>query len=219
MKKLIALMFIVIILGVILGTKIINTGAEKHTREEIIALLEKGGENNNYYCEYNDSYNKVIVKVKENKMVLMREDTQHMNQKFVQYIDFKADKSTILGEEGDLKIAIVTSLSPTSVSIGVPDKVYFQDIIEMTKDYGGYKFEYIKKEKINDIECVKIKLTSNYENEIWIDISSGFVVRNTAIFTNSEYNSQIDYNFKLNHVTEEDVKVPDLTHYDVKEYN
>ena len=56
----------------------------------------------------------------------------------------------------------------------------------------------------------------NINYEIWIDISSGLVTK-TSCSNKENSNITIEYNLKLNSITEEDVTMPDLSKYKVTE--
>lgn len=67
------------------------------------------------------------------------------------------------------------------------------------------------------MKCVKIKLTSNNTfYEYWIDLSSGLVAKMHQV-NETGYEMTIDYDLKLDCVTDKEVTVPDLSNYKVEQ--
>ena len=171
MKKFIILIIaIILIFAIILGMKIINNKHEnkyKYSRLDVINLIKTGKDYDNYYCEYNNLGEKTIRKLNKNKLVVIGND-------MTIYADFDTNKQTIIQNTGNL--AIVSNLD--SSSLEKINKIYFQECIDILNDYDKYKYEFIKKEKIKEFECIRINLTSEtLEYGIWIDISSGLVTK------------------------------------------
>lgn len=209
MKKfVISMLVLIMILAIILGFKIMNNGenSNQYSRADVIALIKKGEDYDNYYCEYTKLGENTIRKIKGNKMVVASDD-------MTIYIDYDSNKQTVLRNTGN--IALVSSLDSSKLS--KMNKIYFQECIDVLNDFENYEYKFIKKEKINEFECIKIALTSeSISYEIWIDISSGLV---TKMSCNNKENSNItlEYNLKLNSITDEEVKTPDLSKYNVTE--
>lgn len=211
-KAVILLLVIIIILVIVLALKITNNNSEdsnKYTRTDAITLIKKGENYNNYYCENTNFEQKIIRKIKDNKMVVV-------NDHLTIYIDYNSNKRTIL--KNTENIAIVSSLDSSKFTN--IDKNYFQECIDVLNDFENYEYKFIKEEKINEFDCIKIALTSKsiesiYDYEIWIDISSGLVTK--TILYNNEMNSNMtkEYNLKLNSITDEEVTTPDLSNYNV----
>lgn len=202
---LIFLIIIIIILLVLIG--ISRTGNRTtYLREDVISLMKNGEEYDNYCCEYIKLGEKTIRKIKGNKMVVATDD-------MTVYIDYDINKQTVL--KNTENIAIVSSLS--SSKLIKMNKIYYQECIDILNDFENYEYKFITTEKINEFKCIKIALSNESINyEIWVDISSGLV---TKISCSNKENSNvtIEYNLKLNSITDEDVKMPDLSKYKVTE--
>ena len=209
-KTVIVLISIIAICAIILGIKVTNNNKNnesKYSRYDIIKLIENAKNYNNYYCEYNNLGENTIRKIKDNKMVVINDDR-------TVYIDYDSNKQTII--KNTENVAIVSSLDSSKlVSI---NKIYFQEGIDVLNDYDNYEYKFMKEEDINGFQCIKIKLTSQTINyDIWLDTKSGLVTKMICSKTEEDNKISIDYDLKLDIITDKDVETPKLNNYKVTE--
>ena len=83
----------------------------------------------------------------------------------------------------------------------------FNVFVKDMKDY-----RYLGEEECNGFECIVISFNCNYENKIikykiWI-------IKEKGVITKISFDDEsIDYIYEFNCVTDEDVKIPDLSDY------
>ena len=85
------------------------------------------------------------------------------------------------------------------------------------KLYTAVIMKGITTEEINGKKCYKIDMFEN--NQFWMDKETGLSVRNasgTSTINGEEISMVTDYYYSFGTVTEEEVKSPDLTGYEIK---
>lgn len=85
---------------------------------------------------------------------------------------------------------------------------------------GDYSYTFNEYEKVNGIKCASITLSNDSENiDMWIDTKAGMITK--YVITNKSEedgnSSTYIYRYQIGNVTDEDVKVPDLSEYTVLE--
>ena len=226
MKEISVLLIIVVILVGILGFKIytsqdnqMSIGENKATteiskddnkeysREEIIKLMESGENYNNYYYKsyLGDDY--TIRKFKDNKLYIESIDEEN---KQIVYQDFSNNEYVGISKEKNT--AIVSTLDSTKII--ALDKLYYKQLMEIVKNT-KYSYKFLGTENHNTLECVVISIRdiqdSNYK--IWIHKESGLVAR--YLLTNKLGEDDINFELKLDCVTDKDVKKPNLDGYKI----
>ena len=234
-KTILVLLLIVIILGCILGFKILNGNSNGHkkthttklnySKNEIIDLIKSESNKSNYEVEYTLKDNKYKRKYFNKKMKLEASDKE---KNVLSYLDFEKNTTTIIKEQE--KIAVIQKISfenenympedilktienPNCV-IEKEEKISNREAVVLsyngTENIGNqFLFSADNSTTNNDSKADEIK----YEMKIWIDIETGFLLQTITKAYNNELKTV--YDLKLNTVTIEDVTVPDLSQYKV----
>ena len=234
-KTILVLIFIIIILGCILGFKILNennnsnekthTAKSNHSKAEIIDLIKSENNKSNYEVEYTLGDTKYKRKYLNKKM---KWESSTSEKNVLSYLDFEKDTNTLINEEN--KIAVIQKISLTNENY-IPD-----DILEIIENSNCI---IEKEEKISNRNAIVLSYngtenignqflfsadnatTNNdskvdetkYEVKIWIDTETGFLLQTIMKANNNEQKTV--YDLKLNTVTPEDVTVPNLSQYKV----
>ena len=225
-KKILIIVLIIlaiIIIGLIVRETIIHNDGKidksnPMTREEIIALLDKGATYNNYYyCPSNEGdTNKTEYYIKDNIQVT------YNNSKLYEWVDYNnSEQIWLWGREG------------TATIIGEATKrennQHGFDYSTMTNpELYSNEYEYIgeKEENGRTIIIVKLKTKNGLLTGIdkyYIDKETGLILgrfnSNRFLFiTTFHSGGSNSRNVKIDVVTDEDIKRPDLTGYEIIDY-
>lgn len=215
MKKIKILVIICIILIGILAIKVFvsNKDTGLYSKEDIINLLEKGEKYNNYYCKYNffeDNNEEIVRYVKNEKQRVIGKD-------LIVYIDSKHNKKLVLKPSTKTGVEMKLDSKASLESIDNYLSVYFDEL----KDNENI-FKFKGREKINDFECIIVELTFdkdkgyNYnKRRILIDTKTGLVVKTVFYDVNDNILYTVDYNLKLDSVSDSDVEIPNLNEFNI----
>lgn len=202
MKIIKILLSIIIICVILLGCKILfkSSTQSQYDRTDIINLLDKIKECNNYSFEYKDKeQNKITYKFKNNVVI----------SEFYgvcAYINYNTNENLLLNKSG--KKAIVSTVESTY-------NTYASSVLETINDF-TYQYTYLKEENYNNHNCIVFQLDKdNNFLKIWIDSDSGFVLKSEE--KDGASTETIEYDISFDSVTDEDIKKPDLTEYEIKE--
>ncbi len=196
----------------------------QYSRGKVYEILEKNINNMNYSIEIEDNF------IKEGKTSFMkiiqkenaRKEENLTDQSIKWYAnDFiiikRTDDKVYYREEKqitDINGNITHSYSTTDEKIN--KLIYeFSSLVYINNSDIDYK--YLKKETYNNQKCIVIELT-NIESypitdiKIWIDLESGFVLKE-EYYCEKELERVIKYTTNINCVTDNEIKLPDLTEY------
>lgn len=196
----------------------------QYSRGKVYEILEKNINNMNYSIEIEDNF------IKEGKTSFMkiiqkenaRKEENLTDQSIKWYAnDFiiikRTDDKVYYREEKqitDINGNITHSYSTTDEKIN--KLIYeFSSLVYINNSDIDYK--YLKKETYNNQKCIVIELT-NIESypitdiKIWIDLESGFVLKE-EYYCEKELGRVIKYTTNINCVTDNEIKLPDLTEY------
>ena len=209
----------IIIIGLIVRETIIHNDGKidksnPMTREEIIALLDKGATYSNYYyCPSNEGDNyKTEYYIKDNVQVI------YNDSKLYEWVDYNNSEQILLwGPEGTATIVNTTKRE---------DNQHGYDYSTMTKsEFYNNEYEYIGEKEENGRTIIIVKLTTKNGlirgiNKYYIDKETGLILgrfnSNRLLFLTTFYaGGSNDRNVKIDIVTDEDIKKPDLTGYEI----
>ena len=178
----------------------------KYSRDNITNLVKNASIPNNIYIENtmyeNDTYLGVAkFYIKDNNEYIYQENK---NQEKVEiYIDNENNTSiTILHTE-----KIITQNNITeNIDFEAPLK---NNLLEVLNNKEEYSYTFKGKEKIDEINCLKISLTNNENSNYtyYIDENAGYIVQ----YENE--NSKETYKYNINSVTDEQLKMFNLDDY------
>ena len=221
-KKILIIVLIILaitIIGLVVRETIIHNDGKidksnPMTREEIIALLDKGATYNNYYyCPSNegDTY-KTEYYIKDNIQVT------YNNSKLYEWVDYNNSEQILLwGPEGTATIGNTTKRE---------DNQNGYDYSTMAKpELYNNEYQYIGEKEENGRTIIIVKLTtknglSTGIDKYYIDKETGLILgrfnSNRFLFiTTFHAGGSNDRNVKIDIVTDEDIKKPDLTGYEI----
>lgn len=188
------------------------------TREEIIALLDKGATYNNYYYHSSGPEDEIQTEyyIKDNIQVI------YQDSQLFEWRDYNNSEQILFwGPKG------------TATIIGeTPKSEYNQfgyDYSTMAKpEFYNNEYEYLGETEENGrtIIIVKLKTVDGLQrgvNKYYIDKETGLILgrfySSKLLFITTSYSgSSNDRNVKIDVVTDEDVKRPDLAGYEILDY-
>ena len=178
----------------------------KYSRDNITNLVKNASIPNNIYIENtmyeNDTYLGVAkFYIKDNNEYIYQENK---NQEKVEiYIDNENNTSiTILHTEKTITQNNITE----NIDFEAPLK---NNLLEGLNNKEEYSYTFKGKEKIDEINCLKISLTNNENSNYtyYIDENAGYIVQ----YENE--NSKETYKYNINSVTDEQLKMFNLDDY------
>lgn len=178
----------------------------KYSRDNITNLVKNASIPNNIYIENtmyeNDTYLGVAkFYIKDNNEYIYQENK---NQEKVEiYIDNENNTSiTILHTEKTITQNNITE----NIDFEAPLK---NNLLEGLNNKEEYSYTFKGKEKIDEINCLKISLTNNENSNYtyYIDENAGYIVQ----YENE--NSKETYKYNINSVTDEQLKIFNLDDY------
>ena len=194
-KGILGLVTIILVLALILGMKIITSDNKSYTPEAIRKKILSAYDYTNYTYEYIQDGEKTTKKVRGNIIVTE-------NDKTYSWID--GDAMSMLTIDKEKNTYLMTSLNSTT-----KDLLYKKDFIGIKASINSYGNDliYLGDESFNGRNCLRIR--AGEDTEYLIDEKTGFVLKYEA---NDE--TLAEFNIEINNVTEEDVKIPDLSKYE-----
>lgn len=233
------LVVVILILGALLAIKIMNGNSNNDVNnqktlsiEETIDILNKSKNTINYKCSYvlsDGSSKKYDVKVKYKDGIEIDEIKDEKGTRIKQYINYADKEMYIIAEDEKIVLKRSTVLSEENIL-----KKNTTETIDFLKIISEQEYSYIGEEEYNNKKCEVIEINHKYEvtdqwifydinvndgiivkYKIWIDKESGVIINKEI-----EYNGttiKTEYNYEFNCVTDEEVKLPDLTGYEVIE--
>ena len=190
-----ALIAIILVLALILGIKIIKTDKKDYTPEEIKKKILSAYDCTNYTYEYIQDGKKTTKKVRGNIIVTENENTYS-------WIDGEAMSMVTIDKEKNTYLM-------TSLNSSTKDLLYkkdFMDIKSLLNSYGN-DLIYLGDESFNGRNCLRIR--AGEDTEYLIEEETGFVLKYEA-----NDGTLAEFNIEINNVTENDVKLPDLSKYE-----
>lgn len=209
MKGIIALIVIILVLGTILGIMMFspnNETSSKITETEVKALVQKGAEQKNYYAKYNMIGAETEIWVKDD-IALSKKD---------KYITWKnnVNPSENLLIDTDKKTALTGSQALASMD----SNDYYGSSYIYAMNREDSKIKDIKQERYNNEECIVFKIEGYANYTVWLSKETGLILK--TIMQNEGLEALVtEYNVKVNLVTEQDVKKPSTTGYNVVNTN
>lgn len=194
-KGILGLVTIILVLALILGMKIITSDNKSYTPEAIRKKILSAYDYTNYTYEYIQDGEKTTKKVRGNIIVTE-------NDKTYSWID--GDAMSMVTIDKEKNTYLMTSLNSTTKDLLY--KKDFMDIKSLLNSYGN-DLIYLGDESFNGRNCLRIR--AGEDTEYLIDEETGFVLKYEA-----SDGTLAEFNIEINNVTENDVKLPDLSKYD-----
>ena len=190
-----ALIAIILVLALILGIKIIKTDKKDYTPEEIKKKILSAYDCTNYTYEYIQNGQKTTKKVRGNIIVTENDSTYS-------WIDGEAMSKVTIDKEKNTYLM-------TKLNASTKDLLYKKDFIDIKSLLNKYGNDliYLGDENYKGRNCLKIRAGEN--TEYLIDEETGFVLK----YEPSD-GTVAEFNIEINNVTEDDVKLPDLSKYE-----
>ena len=194
-KGILGLVTIILVLALILGMKIITSDNKSYTPEAIRKKILSAYDYTNYTYEYIQDGEKTTKKVRGNIIVTE-------NDKTYSWID--GDAMSMVTIDKEKNTYLMTSLNSTT-----KDLLYKKDFIGIKASINSYgnNLIYLGDESFNGRNCLRIR--AGEDTEYLIDEETGFVLKYEA-----SDGTLAEFNIEINNVTEEDVKIPDLSKYE-----
>lgn len=192
------LLIIILILAIILGIKIYNTNKKsEYSKKDIENILNKAYTVSNY-------------KYISEEFELIRKDNmlKEYSKKSGLTVISDYDKKISYGFNDKNNIIIKKSISSNS-NIRIPN-TYLAPI-----DLVAQNSEFIKKEVIEGKETILLKYI-NSDTYLNIDIETGFPIR-CKYKDDNDKNIVDNYIYEFNSVTDNDIKLPDFSNYQIIE--
>lgn len=219
-KKILIILLIVliIILGISMIREIMINSEGKldksspMNREEVISLLEKGKTYTNYYYCPNvfDTELKTEYYIKDNIIVC------YVDGALKSWTDLNNKETMHIWDMGKEKLVATIS---SNINEGKYSQAGFD--YSLVADTENYDFEYLGEKERNGRNTIVVSVSykgTNSDTKFYIDKETGLVVDRKDITKAgfiSVYIGDCDRNVKLDVVTDEDVKRPDLAEYEV----
>ena len=194
-KGILVLVAIILVLALILGIKIITSDNKSYTPEAIKKKILSAYDYTNYTYEYMQDGEKTTKKVRGNIIVTE-------NDKTYSWVDGDAMSMVTIDKEKNTYLM-------TSLNSSTKDLLYkkdFMDIKSLLNSYGN-DLIYPGDESFNGRNCLRIR--AGEDTEYLIEEETGFVLKYEA-----NDGTLAEFNIEINNVTENDVKLPDLSKYE-----
>lgn len=190
-----ALIAIILVLALILGIKIIKTEKKDYTPEKIKKMILSAYDYTNYTYEYILNGQKTTKKVRGNIIVTEDDNT---------YSWIDGDTMSMVTIDKEKNTYLMTSLNSTT-----KDLLYKKDFIDIKSVLNKYGNDliYLGNESFNGRNCLRIRVGE--DAQYLIDEETGFVLE----YENVDGTLK-EFNIEINNVTEDDVKLPDLSKYE-----
>ncbi len=232
-KVILALIFIIVILGCIFIFNVLNgnknkstyTAKSNYSKAEIIDLIKSEDNKSNYEVEYVLNDTKYKRKYLNKKM---KWEASINEKNTLSYLDFEKNTNTIINEEN--KIAVIQKISSVNENY-MPD--------DMLKIIENPNCIIEKEEKISNRNAIILSYNGTgkignqflfsadnstsdtsskvddikYEIKMWIDTETGLLLQTIIKANNNEQKTV--YDLKLNTVTTADITIPNLSQYKV----
>ena len=203
------------------------------SRDEVIALLEKGKEYPNYYFSsetkgimgliekiyYKSNNVKTEIYAKDNitKTVVGGKVSLWEDYNTKEAINLK-EVINVMGEYNNKKYASITFLDDEEDEVSEENQRGFDySLISREKDFNT-DFKYLGEKKENGKTIVIVKVwnkdgLSIDSTKFYIDKETGLIVRRVDYLILGLFRIKVDRNLKLDSVTDKDVERPDLEGY------
>lgn len=209
-KKIITL--IVVIFLIVLFSFTLNIiFKSKYSRNNLLDLVTKSSIPNNIYIEnmiYNNNINRGIAKfyIKDNKEYLYQENE---NQEKIELFVNNEDNTSVIVLHSEKIITQNNNIDNDFDSALQPLK---DNLLDGLNNSMQYKYKYCGKEIVNEINCIKISLTNNENNEnynYYIDENTGYILQ----YENETSKTKEIYKYNINSVTDEQLKLFNIDNY------
>lgn len=194
-KGILVLVAIILVLALILGIKIITSDNKSYTPEAIRKKILSAYDYTNYTYECMQDGEKTTKKVRGNIIVTE-------NDKTYSWVD--GDAMSMVTIDKEKNTYLMTSLNSSTKNLLY--KKDFMDIKSLLNSYGN-DLIYLGDESFNGRNCLRIR--AGEDTEYLIDEETGFVLKYEA-----NDGTLAEFNIEINNVTENDVKLPDLSKYE-----
>lgn len=211
--KIVLIVLILLIIGLCIREIILNSDGKLErtstlSREEIIQLLEKGANNNNYSFSKESSAEKLETKyyVKDNMV------SCYVDNELSSLINYNTNE--VIRILGDKKAQIINNVNLMENSQHGYD-------YSLVVDNQNYDYEYIGEKDENDRKVIIIKIYhkgTNAYTKFYIDKETGLILSKNTITKFLFISYSIDKSsrkIEVGVVTDEDIKMPDLVGYEI----
>ena len=196
----------------------------RYPRGKIYELLEKNVNNINYSIEIEDNF------IKEGRTSIMKivqkEDArkeENINDNSIKWYsnDFvivkRIDEKSYYREKKEITDINGNTIQGYSTTNDHIYKLIYEFNSLMYINNSDIDYKYLKQETYNNQKCIVIELTDaeSYpitDIKIWIDLENGFVLKE-EYYCEKELERVIKYTTNINCVTDNEIKLPDLTEY------
>lgn len=229
MKKIGILFIIIIVLTGILAFKVLAPKKEKENKLEIVQLLEKSLEYDNYVLKYKIGNEHRTKMVKGSIIVSKVEETDYYT-----WTDLDKKENIIMNlkrKEALIRNATEDQIKNVRERIPLPKEDIIREIVNNPQKYD---LKNIKQEEYNGKKCItfitkmdekgeefvitkeeEVSKPDIYLEKIWIDANKGTIVKSKSK-SNQGTLLDIDYDVELNTVTDNDVARPNLEGYKIQ---
>lgn len=206
-KTIVALIVIVLLALIVLTLCIVMNNT--YSRDTITNLVKNSTISSNIYIENNmyenDSYIGVAkFYIKDNMEYIYQENKNQ--EKIETYINNESNTSTIVLHS---EKTITQNNNTNDNNFELPLK---NNLLDKLNNITKYDYIFGGKEKVNEINCIKISLINSENNEncnYYIDENTGYIIQ----YENEGSKNKETYKYDLNSVTDEQIKVFNLDNY------
>lgn len=195
-RGILVIIAIILVLTLILGIKIITTNGNKnYTLSEIRIKILSAYEYTNYTYEYIQNGEKTTKWVRGNIIVTENDET---------YSWIDEDAMSMITIDKTENTFLMTNLNSST-----KDLLFKKDFLDMKSILNRYgdNLVYLRNETYNGKNCLRIR--AGEDAQYLIDEETGFVLKYEEVD-----GALAEFNIEINNVTENDVKLPDLSKYE-----
>jgi len=210
MKKIIILVFIIIILASVLGLKIFLSNTEnesyEYSKEDILRLINNQSTKYSYTCKCYEFGASIVSKYKDD--IFISHKTYDDGTFEITYNNYNIFEDIIISSKSNN--AIIHDSQVPSEPLLYASYIYSILIDDDTT------YKYLRNDTYNGHDCIVTSWNSYNRNyELWFDQITGFLVK--QIKTDDSETKIVEYLITTNDVTDEEVKRPDLTGYTIRD--
>ena len=189
----VVIVLIIIILMVILGINIFGFPG-KYSRKDLVQLIDNADYSNVHYTIFDNGEKTLTVSIKGDTLIIETDKTLFWDSKDIGE-SVGLDKENKIAKKGTYK-----DMYP-----------FYMEFVEHSLRWKTEKYKYVKEEIYNGKECIVFILGEGGRDErtMWIEKSTALILKIVA----DDEIREIDA--ILNYLTDDDVKRPDLTGYEI----